>query len=98
MGRCHFCLREDTESFWDYYCKDCTRVKAFCKLVGSDKLVKSLQFNVNKDKMRVVLNEDVTRALNELGANMEVPERRSVRLKQKAFDLNTGLPLKEQID
>ena len=100
MGRCCFCCINETSSYWDYYCGNCTRVKSFCKLVGSDKLVKALQFNINKDKMRIVLNENVTKALNDLGADILPPPpepRKSDRLKVK-YDTNESLNFKRDID
>ena len=60
MVKCYFCLKTETESYWSYYCKDCIKIKQFCKAFGSEKLVKSIHFKINEDTLNKIINEDDT--------------------------------------
>ena len=51
MGLCYFCRKEQTESYWSYYCKYCDSVKSLVRLVGSEKLTRSIEFKVIKEKL-----------------------------------------------
>ena len=97
MVVCYFCKREDTTSYWNYYCEDCTRIKAFCKLVGPDKLVNTLQFNIHKENVDELLNNNLKKALNDLGGKIVKVKRTSSRLKQK-YDANDSLKIETEID
>ena len=59
MVKCYFCYKADTESYWEYYCESCIKIKQFCKLIGSDKLCKSLQFKVNDEKLKKLTDEEM---------------------------------------
>ena len=56
MVKCVFCSKNDTISYWDYYCDSCTKVKQFCKLIGSEKLCKSLQFKIKDSELQSTLD------------------------------------------
>jgi hypothetical protein len=60
MGVCVFCRKENTESYWSYYCKYCDSVKSLVRLVGSEKLTRSIQFKVIKEKLDGELAEEMT--------------------------------------
>jgi hypothetical protein len=51
MGLCVFCRKEQTESYWEYYCEYCNKVKSLIRLVGGEKLTRSIQFKVIKEKL-----------------------------------------------
>ena len=52
MTKCYFCYKNECPSYWDYYCESCVKIKQFCKLIGSEKLCKSLQFKINDEKLK----------------------------------------------
>ena len=52
MVKCYFCYKNDTPSYWQYYCESCMKVKQFCKLIGSEKLCKSLQFKIKDSELQ----------------------------------------------
>lgn len=58
MGLCYFCRKEQTETYWEYYCKYCNSVKSLVRLVGSEKLTRSIQFKVIKEKLDGIVDEE----------------------------------------
>jgi len=78
MVKCYFCYRNETTSYWDYYCESCTKVKQFCKLIGSEKLCKSLQFKINDEKLGTLSNS----VLEEEAKSDPQKPRKSPRLNQ----------------
>ncbi len=73
MVKCYWCNRNDTDSYWNYYCDTCVKVKNFCKLIGSEKLVKSLQFKINDEKLEILTNKELHGAVTEKERHKGVP-------------------------
>ena len=88
MTICYFCCKNETSSYWSYYCGSCIKIKSFCKLVSPEKLVSSLQFQINKSTVKEI-NQDVKQKLEELGLEINEP-RKSNRLKNK-YDMDESL-------
>ncbi len=90
---CYFCCSEIRDSYWQYYCKPCTQIKAFTKLVGPKKLVETLRFQINTDKVRGI-QADVCRKLEEIGCEGVSAGliRKSERLANKnKYDMNESI-------
>ena len=59
MTKCYFCYSASTDSYWDYYCDNCIKIKQFCKLIGSEKLCRSLQFKINDEKLKKLTDKEL---------------------------------------
>ena len=91
MVKCVFCSKNDTISYWDYYCDSCTKVKQFCKLIGSEKLCKSLQFKIKDSELQSTLdskeNEEEKEITEEKEEKTETKSGPSTRQKTQKLGL-----------
>ena len=96
MVVCYFCCKNETDSYWSYYCSSCIKIKSFCKLVSPERLVESFRFQLN-EKQIDLLNQDIEKKLDQLDMK-KVIKRRSKRLKENKYDVNDSMKMNDSTE